>query len=71
MVSLSAVGKGVPDLLCALSGHWFLIEVKGPTGRLTPDQVSFQSHALAPVYLCRSVEDLPPILAAVRGLSKT
>jgi len=34
--SLSAVGKGVPDLLCQYEGTFYLIEVKD--GRKTPSQ---------------------------------
>lgn len=44
--SLSAVGKGVPDLLCKYQGTFYLIEVKDgqkpPSARkLTPDQVKW------------------------------
>lgn len=46
VLSLAAVGKGVPDLLCAFHGQLILLEVKDgskiPSARkLTPDQVEF------------------------------
>jgi hypothetical protein len=41
VASLAAVGKGVPDLLVAFHGVNYLIEVKVPGGKLTPDQERF------------------------------
>lgn len=46
---LSAVGKGVPDLLCQYQGAFYLIEVKDgrktPSQRkLTPDQVKWHDE---------------------------
>ena len=46
---LSAVGKGVPDLLCKYQGSFYLIEVKDgqkpPSARkLTPDQVKWHEE---------------------------
>lgn len=46
---LSAVGKGVPDLLCQYQGTFYLIEVKDgrktPSQRkLTPDQVKWHEE---------------------------
>ena len=47
--SLSAVGKGVPDLLCQYQGAFYLIEVKdgrkAPSQRrLTDDQVKWHEE---------------------------
>jgi hypothetical protein len=57
---LHAVGKGCPDLLCALDGHTFLIEVKDgskPPSKqeLTPDQAAWHAGWKAPVYIVNSV----------------
>jgi len=46
VLSLAALGKGVPDLLCAFHGRLVLIEVKDGTKapsrrKLTPDQVEW------------------------------
>lgn len=38
---LSMVGNGCPDLLVGYRGRNFLLEVKGPSGRLMPSQVVF------------------------------
>lgn len=58
---LHAVGAGCPDLLCAVSGHNFLVEVKDgskvPSAqKLTPDQVEWHTKWAAPVYVINSVE---------------
>lgn len=41
VVSLAALGKGVPDLLVSFGGITWLIEVKMPKGTLTDDQTRF------------------------------
>ena len=41
VLSLAAVGKGVPDLLVAIKGITWLVEVKMLKGKETPDQVEF------------------------------
>ena len=38
VVSLAAMGDGLPDLLVGYNGHNFLLEIKSATGKLTPDQ---------------------------------
>jgi hypothetical protein len=42
VLSLAAMGKGVPDLLIGLQGVTWLVEVKTPKGKLTPDQGAFK-----------------------------
>lgn len=56
---LHSVGQGVPDLLCAIAGVTFLVEVKDgekpPSAqKLTPDQVEWHSKWRAPVYIVNS-----------------
>ena len=41
VLSLAALGKGVPDLLVAWGGTTLLVEVKQPGCKLTPDQDRF------------------------------
>jgi hypothetical protein len=38
---LSAVGRGLSDLLVGFCGATFLVEIKMPNGTLTPSQVEF------------------------------
>lgn len=38
VVSLHRVGGGVPDLLVGHIGHTYLLEIKTPTGRVSPNQ---------------------------------
>ena len=55
---LSAVGKGVPDLLVGFGGVNFLIEVKSKkTATLTPDQVEFFRTWSGQVAVIYSVEE--------------
>lgn len=53
VVDLSAVGKGVPDLLVGFRGRTYLLEVKNKAGRnrLTADQDVFIAwwHGVPPV----------------------
>ena len=41
VLSLAAMGKGVPDLLVATKGITWLVEVKTPKGKQTLDQIEF------------------------------
>ena len=36
------VQPGIPDLLVGFKGRTYLLEVKGPRGRLKPEQVKFR-----------------------------
>lgn len=68
VTSLAAIGKGVPDLLCATKRATWLTEVKdgdkSPSARrLTPDQVAWHGSWPQPVYIASSVEDVPRIIA--------
>ena len=41
VLSLAAMGRGIPDLLVAFGGVTWLVEVKGPKGKETEDQQKF------------------------------
>jgi hypothetical protein len=56
VLSLAAIGKGAPDLLVLnRAGELMLLEVKGPNGKLTDEQVSF--HEKWPVYVVRTGQE--------------
>ena len=59
-------GDGIPDLLCAKDGAFFMIEVKTASGKLTRQQEAFFAlcHTLGdlPAFVVRSVDDIPRIL---------
>jgi Holliday junction resolvase len=58
---LSAAGHGgvagCPDLVCGGSGTNWLMEVKAPGGKLTPDQVKWYAAWRGQVAVVRSVDD--------------
>ena len=56
--SLASIGKGCPDLLVAKDGETWVIEVKGKTGQLTPDQVEWISKWRGPVHIVRTEDDV-------------
>lgn len=53
--SLAPLGGGAPDLLAYRAGRFYLLEVKGAQGSLTPAQRVW--HALWPVTVVRSPEE--------------
>lgn len=55
--SLASIGHGCPDLVAATPGKTFLIEVKGPKGKLTPDQIDFVNNWKGVVHIIRTVDD--------------
>lgn len=68
---LHSVGQGVPDLLCAITGVTFLIEVKDgkkpPSAqKLTPDQIEWNKAWKAPVYIVNSVENALVLVDAIK-----
>lgn len=69
--SLAEVGQGCPDLLCAVAGQLFLIEVKDPQQdpckrRLTPMQKAWHQGWRAPVHLVETLEQAMLIVASYR-----
>lgn len=55
--SMAAIGKGCPDLVCAKDANVWLIEVKGPKGKLTPDQVEWIGKWQGDVHIIRTVDE--------------
>ena len=56
VVSLAGARNGIPDLVCttaALTGTC-LLEVKGPSGKLTPAQVKWHSEWRGPLAVVHS-----------------
>lgn len=69
---LHSVGAGCPDLLCAIDGKNFLIEVKDgakdPSAqKLTPAQVVWHATWKGPVHVVNSVERAVAVVASYRG----
>ena len=70
VVDLSAVGKGVPDLLVGHRGVTYLLEVKNLKGRnrLTPDQDVFYAWWRgAPVTIVRTADEALIAIGATEG----
>lgn len=72
---LHTVGGGVPDLLCALLGFNFLIEVKDgskvPSAqKLTLDQVVWHAHWKAPVYIVNSIASAIEVVKIYQKMAK-
>ena len=63
--SLANIGKGCPDLLAAKGDRSWLIEVKGPKGKLTPDQVEFIASWRGVVHIVRTVDDVVNLVGVV------
>lgn len=57
VVSLASIGQGCPDLLAAKGDKCWLLEVKGPKGKLTPDQQRFILDWAGVVHIVRTVDD--------------
>ena len=65
VLSLAPMGKGCPDLLVADDDSYFLIEVKGPKGKLTDDQVAFIADWKGAVHIARTVDDALTIVGVL------
>ena len=66
VLSLAAMGKGVPDLLVAFHGITWLVEVKMPKGRETEYQIEFAESWEG----CRAiVRDVAGVATTVRVMA--
>ncbi len=63
--STASIGKGFPDLIAAKGDKAWLIEVKGPKGKLTPDQETFISEWRGVVHIARTVDDALRIVGVI------
>jgi Holliday junction resolvase len=63
--SLASIGKGCPDLVAAKGGMAWLIEVKGPKGKLTDDQVKWIGAWAGEVHIVRSVDDALQLVGVI------
>lgn len=68
--SLHTVGQGCPDLLCAIAGHNFLIEVKAEKGKLTEDQIEFHQAWNSIIHVVTNVNDALMIAIKYKKLKK-
>ena len=64
--STATIGKGFPDLIAAKGDQCWLIEVKMPMGKLTPDQQRFLSEWKGTVHIARTVEDALQIVGVIK-----
>ena len=55
--STARLGQGVPDLVAAKGEQMWFIEVKGPKGKLTPDQVEWIGNWRGVVHIVRTAEE--------------
>ena len=69
VLSLAALGKGVPDLLVAIKGNRnVLVEVKdGEKAKLTPDQERWHALWGTPVHIVRHMGEVIALVNAYRG----
>lgn len=61
----SQVGKGFPDLAVGFRGNTYLLEVKGPKGKLTPDQVRFHQAWNGHIAVVRTVDEALVTVGAI------
>lgn len=60
--------KGAPDIVCVVNGRYVGIEVKGPKGKQTDDQLNFSDSLRAAggyYILARSVEEVILAIAEI------
>jgi len=63
--SLASIGHGCPDLLVGYRMRWFVLELKSPGGKLTPDEWDFIAAAQAEVHVVASVDEALEAIGAV------
>ena len=66
VLSLSAQGKGCPDLLISYQMQLYLVEVKDTGGKLRESQKAFMRSWGSPVYVVRSKEECVSLLNQLR-----
>lgn len=68
VADLSQAGGGVPDLLVSLANKNHLVEVKIPKGGILNSQRVFARRWNAPVYICRSVDNVVTLVEFWTGV---
>ena len=63
--SLASLGKGVPDLLVSRDQRVWVVEVKGPKGTLTPDQIKWIAAWQSPVHIVRTAGDALRVIGVI------
>ena len=66
VLSLSAVGKGCPDLLISYQKQCYLVEVKSEHGKLNTWQEEWGRRWGSPVYVVKTKEDCVALLIKLR-----
>lgn len=61
---LHTVGNGCPDALVGFRGQLHLLEIKTPTGRLTPDECAWHLDWQGYVHVVRSPEQALRVIGA-------
>ena len=64
--STASLGRGFPDLVAGKGALTWLIEVKGPKGRLTNDQIEFIDAWSGTVHVARSINDALRIVGVLK-----
>jgi hypothetical protein len=64
VTSLAQVGRGCPDLVVGKHGRNLLVEVKPPTGKLTPDEQTWREAWQGQVCIVRTIEDVAQLTEA-------
>ena len=70
VLSLAAMGKGVPDLLVCWKNITWLVEIKTPKGKQTPDQIAFLKEWTGMVVLVRSPAQVEETMWAMEFQAK-
>ena len=70
VLSLAAMGKGVPDLLVATKGNTWLVEVKMPKGKQTADQIEFAKHWQGKQTIVRDVAGVQEVVILMLNNTK-
>ena len=63
--SLAPIGKGCPDILAAIQGHMFLMEIKRPKGKTNDTQDKWHITWNAPVYVVRDPDEALRVIGAL------
>lgn len=64
--STASLGRGFPDLVAGKGSLTWLIEVKGPNGKLTIDQIKFIDAWNGTVHVARSIDDALRIVGVMQ-----